>query len=251
MKNDLAKLIEAYADFWNDFNSLLRDIEYIIINKYRWTYYEHKKIERYCFFNSFYNDNNILYIYYDLNVDMPYIQISLFHISDSEDENDDEVGLNYLEENWKGVDPNSYLQNKNYEINNTENGFKVIVADREKYVFSPKIDIMSITSSDVLDEDIKNIIGSLISGTYEIFQPAYISYVDSEGNFNSNKEISLDDENYHYVLKQYGAEGAKKQAISMCQKQNLELTKKNMESCLLNLESDLEEMFEGGVDDPQ
>jgi hypothetical protein len=68
---------------------------------------------------------------------------------------------------------------------------------------------------------------------------------------NEKITLELDDQSFHYVLKQYGAEGAKKQAISMCQKQGLDLTKKNLESCLLNLESDLEEMFEGGVDDPQ
>jgi hypothetical protein len=250
MKNDLANLIEAYTDFWNDLNSLLRDIEYVITNKYKWTYYEHKKIEKYCYFNSFYNKNNILYVSYDLSVDMPYIQISLFHISDSEDENDDEVGLNYLEENWKGVDPCFYLKNKNYETKNTENGFKVIVADKEKYVFSPEIDIMSITSSDVVDEDIKKIIDFLISGTYERFQPVYISYVDSEESFN-NKTISLDDKNYHFVLRQYGLEGAKKLAENMCKKQGVEVNEINMCSNLSNLESDLEHMFSGAEDDPQ
>jgi len=63
--------------------------------------------------------------------------------------------------------------------------------------------------------------------------------------------LVLDRKNYPLILRQYGAEGAKAQAISMCLSQGRPITKENLEGLLTNLEEALEEVFEGGVDDPQ
>jgi hypothetical protein len=63
--------------------------------------------------------------------------------------------------------------------------------------------------------------------------------------------LELDHENYPLILRQYGAEGAKAQAISMCLAQGRPVTKENLEGFLTNLEEALEEIFESGVDDPQ
>jgi hypothetical protein len=59
--------------------------------------------------------------------------------------------------------------------------------------------------------------------------------------------LELDQESYPRVLERYGPEGAKNQAISMRQAQGIPLTKVNLESVLLNLESDLWD----SADDPQ
>jgi hypothetical protein len=65
--------------------------------------------------------------------------------------------------------------------------------------------------------------------------------------------LELDADHFPWVLQQYGPEGAKKTAISMCQTQypGEALTAERLYSCLANLESDLEGMFESGIDDPQ
>jgi len=63
--------------------------------------------------------------------------------------------------------------------------------------------------------------------------------------------LELDRENYPLVLRQYGTEGAKAQAISMCIAQGRPVTKENLEGLLTNLEEALEEIFEDSVDDPQ
>jgi hypothetical protein len=63
--------------------------------------------------------------------------------------------------------------------------------------------------------------------------------------------LELDHKNYPLILRQYGAEGAKAQAVSMCLAQGREITKDNLEGLLTNLEEALEEVFEGGTDDPQ
>jgi hypothetical protein len=63
--------------------------------------------------------------------------------------------------------------------------------------------------------------------------------------------LELDHENYPLVLRQYGPEGAKAQAISMCIAAGRPITKENLEGLLTNLEEALEEIFESGVDDPQ
>ena len=57
--------------------------------------------------------------------------------------------------------------------------------------------------------------------------------------------LKLDDENFHYVLRQYGLEGAKKMALSMALKQYSErpITEAMLYSCLASLESDLAGMF--------
>ena len=56
-------------------------------------------------------------------------------------------------------------------------------------------------------------------------------------------KIELDKENYPQVLKRYGTEGAKEQAISMCLAQSMEITEENLYSALSTLESDLASMF--------
>ena len=63
--------------------------------------------------------------------------------------------------------------------------------------------------------------------------------------------LVLDQENYPLILRQYGTAGAKAQAISMCIAQGRPITQENLEGLLTNLEEALEEIFEGGVDDPQ
>jgi hypothetical protein len=55
--------------------------------------------------------------------------------------------------------------------------------------------------------------------------------------------LTLDKEHYPLILRQYGPEGAKRQAISMCQKQKLEMAEENLYSVLSTLESGLTEMF--------
>ena len=57
--------------------------------------------------------------------------------------------------------------------------------------------------------------------------------------------LTLDKENFPFVLRQYGPEGAKKVAINMCLARKQEITEANLYSCLSTLESDLTEMFGG------
>lgn len=63
----------------------------------------------------------------------------------------------------------------------------------------------------------------------------------------AKKDITLylDEDNYPLVLRQYGLEGAKAQAISMALKQypNREIGEAELYSCLSTLESDLQSMF--------
>jgi len=55
--------------------------------------------------------------------------------------------------------------------------------------------------------------------------------------------LVLDQKNYPLILRQYGTEGAKAQAISMCIAQGREITQENLEGLLTNLEEALEEIF--------
>jgi hypothetical protein len=55
--------------------------------------------------------------------------------------------------------------------------------------------------------------------------------------------FSLDEENFPAVLAQYGLEGAKNKALSMCEAQNIEPTLTNMYLVLANLEITLSIMF--------
>jgi len=62
--------------------------------------------------------------------------------------------------------------------------------------------------------------------------------------------LELDHKNYPLLLRQFGAEGAKAQAVSMCLAAGRPITKENLEGLLTNLEEALEEVFESGVSDP-
>ncbi|GHT90188.1 hypothetical protein FACS1894137_19580 [Spirochaetia bacterium] len=63
--------------------------------------------------------------------------------------------------------------------------------------------------------------------------------------------LEMDHKNYPLLLRQYGPEGSKAQAISVCLAAGRPITKENLQGILTNLEEGLEEIFEGGVDDPQ
>ena len=52
--------------------------------------------------------------------------------------------------------------------------------------------------------------------------------------------LTLNETDYPIVLKTYGLEGAKAQAVRMCVTQGLEVTDTNLYSVLTNLEDDLE-----------
>jgi hypothetical protein len=73
------------------------------------------------------------------------------------------------------------------------------------------------------------------------------SHPNKEGTAMSKKlqeePFSLGKENFPTVLRQYGLEGAKIQALSMCEAQKIEPTLTNMYSALENLENDLSMMF--------
>ncbi|GHV87390.1 hypothetical protein AGMMS50255_6860 [Spirochaetia bacterium] len=55
--------------------------------------------------------------------------------------------------------------------------------------------------------------------------------------------LKLNPDHYPLILRQYGLEGAKIQAINMVSAQKLEMTEENLYSCLSTLEMSLEEMF--------
>ena len=55
--------------------------------------------------------------------------------------------------------------------------------------------------------------------------------------------LKLDEKNYPLLLRQYGLEGARVQAINMVSAQKLEMTEENLYSALSTLESGLAEMF--------
>jgi len=69
--------------------------------------------------------------------------------------------------------------------------------------------------------------------------------------------LVLDRKNHRLVLRQFGLEGAKAQAVSMCLAAGRPITQSNLEGLLTNLEEALEEMFGTGEeidfeeDDPQ
>ena len=55
--------------------------------------------------------------------------------------------------------------------------------------------------------------------------------------------LKIKAEHYPELLKRYGAEGARLQAINMVTAQKLEMTEENLYSALSTLESDLASMF--------
>ena len=55
--------------------------------------------------------------------------------------------------------------------------------------------------------------------------------------------LTLDKENFPFVLRQFSLEEAKEKAIDMCLARKQEITEANLYSCLSTLETDLAEMF--------
>jgi hypothetical protein len=179
MKNEIAQLLDAHKTFWRDLNSLSRDITYLITNGYKWTHFEFHNVEDGCFYNSFYGEKNILlFILFDLTVDVPYLQISAFHLVDSE--NDNEISINFLEENWKKTDPRFYLWDKSNTVTKTTNGFYIVETGLnmidEYYTFSPKIDLVSIVSNEVVNTDINELIKALLEDSNEKYESAILKF---------------------------------------------------------------------------
>lgn len=182
MKNEIAQLLDAHTAFWRDLYSLSQDINYLIKHSYKWTHYESNRIENNCFYDSFYGEKNkLLFVLFDLTVDIPYLQLAMFHLMDQENEESDvEVSMSYLDENWKKTDPRFYIYNKNNEIIKTQNRFSIVVTqnDREYYTFSPKIDLLSIESNEVIKTDLNILIKSLIEDDNENYCPRIITFIE-------------------------------------------------------------------------
>ena len=181
MKNEIAKLLEAYTTFWRDLNSLERDITYLIEHSYKWVHFESHRIKDNCFYNSFYGDKNqLLFVIFDLTEDVPFLQFAMFHLINHENDEEMEISINYLEENWKKVDIRTYLYDKNYNLFKTEKGFSIIEteSEREYYSFSPKIDLLSIVSNEIVNTDLNALINALINDDNENYCPTTITYTE-------------------------------------------------------------------------
>jgi hypothetical protein len=181
MKNEIAKLLEAHTAFWRDLNSLVRDITYLIKHSYKWVYFESHRIKNNYFYDSFYGDQNkLLFVIFDLTEDIPFLQFAMFHLIDPENDEGKEISINYLEENWRKIDPLTYLFDKNYNLFKTEKGFSIIETENnnEYYTFSPKIDLLSIVSNEIVNTDLNALIKALIDDDNENYCPKTITYTE-------------------------------------------------------------------------
>ena len=184
MKNEIAKLLGAYSTFWRDLNSLVRDIIYLIKHSYKWTHFESHRIKDNYFYDSFYGDQNkLMFVIFDLTEDIPFLQFAMFHLHNNEDNEDDEeieIGTNYLEDNFKKIDPCCYLFDRNYNLFKTKKGFSIIETENKKeyYTFSPKIDLLSIVSNEIVNTDINLLIKALIDDDNENYCPKAITYTE-------------------------------------------------------------------------
>ena len=175
--NEISKLIEAYNRLWKNIDMMRRDIMNILENDFGMEKFEEDYFDQHVAYNIYFKDKMVLYIIIDISVEMPFLQalqLNFLKLKDS-------LTKKYLQDNgFKGkiYNPNEEFEenekskkiNESFTSCNGDNGYDAII--------SPKIDILSIDSTDTVNDEIKKLLSCIIKKDYEGFLPEKLKIIE-------------------------------------------------------------------------
>jgi len=163
--NEIAKLIETYNRMWKDIELMRHDIVTVFEDEFGMECYLNSKWGDFLLFNILFKDKIICYIELDMSCEIPCLQIIKLEVITEKS-----ITKDFLKDNeykdWNALtDGDPEIK----EINKYFSSLKSLKYDEYNGVISPKIDIMSIDSTDTVHSEIKNLISCLINNKLDDF----------------------------------------------------------------------------------
>jgi hypothetical protein len=176
--NAIAELVKAYDRLWKDIEAMKQDIISILTEDEAMKSFGDGgvfKDNENVIYQILYKDKMIIYIIADLSVDIPFLQIFKINILNIKGS----ITYEYIKDNkYKDWDPNEL-----FEDGKTEKIGKdfTLVKTKDKViecVVSPKIDILSINSTDIVNSEIKKLLSCMINNDYKGFSSKELVIVE-------------------------------------------------------------------------
>jgi|TergutMp193P3_1026864.scaffolds.fasta_scaffold65703_1 hypothetical protein len=170
--NEISKLIEAYNRFWKNLEIMRQDIVSILETDFGMENFEAGDFAENVPYNTYFKEKMVLYIILDVSVEIPFLQIFKLDILNSKKS----ITSDFLKKNeYKKYNPNDdFVDKKNEELN----GFSSFRHAKYVGTVSPKIDILSIDSTDTVNTEVKKIISCMIDKNYKSFTAKKLKYIE-------------------------------------------------------------------------
>ena len=175
--NEIAELVKTWSRLWKDIDAMKQDIISILTEDDVMELFYEDEFRDNVIYQILYKDKMIIYIFADLSVDIPFLQI---------------FKINIL--NIKGSITDKYMKEKAYKDRNPNELFKdgetkkigkdfTLVKTKDKViecVASPKIDILSINSTDIVNSEIRKLLSCMKNNDYEGFSSKELIIVEQK-----------------------------------------------------------------------
>jgi hypothetical protein len=165
--NEIAKLIKAYDRLQSDIDAMRDDIINIVASDFDMELFDEDGTDDRIYYDYYFANKVILYIIVNIAVEIPFLQFFRINVFDTEKN----ITKDYMtSHNYKDWDPSTLFENKT----DSNEYFTSHKDDKElECVASPKIDIMSIDSTDVTNSEIKELVSCLINDKCEEMNDKY------------------------------------------------------------------------------
>jgi hypothetical protein len=173
--NEISRLIEAYDRLWSNIEIMQQDVTYVIENDFQMESFDGGELDHNIVHNIYFKGKMAFYVVIDLSVEIPYLQMFKLNFP-NEKEN---VTREYLKEGkYKGWNPNNIFDEEETKEKKLSENFILWTNSWVECVISPKIDILSITSTDIVNLEIKKLILALVESKYKGFSTTELKIIE-------------------------------------------------------------------------
>jgi len=174
--NEIAKLIDAYNKLWSDIEIMQQDITNIVENEFNMELFTiNGDLGDNIVHNIYFKSKDILYVRIDVSVDIPFLQIFKLNLIKEKKM----ISSDYLKtEKWfKNYNPNEIAEEEETK-NKKVNDFSIWTNNWVECIVSPKVDIMSINSTDIVNTEIKDLISCIIINKIKSFSKKELIFIE-------------------------------------------------------------------------
>jgi hypothetical protein len=163
--NEISKLIDAYNRLWNNVEMMRQDIINILVNDFGMEYFTDGGLNDNVIYSSYFKGKMIIHIIIDLSAEIPFLQIFKINVFDTKKD----ITKEYMKTHeYKGWDPNTLFSDVSVEKKEKNKDFTLLKTKKLECIPSPKIDILSINSTDTVNSEIKNLLSNMKNDKYII-----------------------------------------------------------------------------------
>jgi hypothetical protein len=179
--NEIAKLIEAYNRLWENIEVMRQDIINILETDFSMEYFHDGDFDDNVVYNIYFKDKVVLYIFIDLSAEIPFLQIFKINVLDLKDTKKIKkvITKDYMKEHkYKDWNPNNLFEDESVEKKETNGNFISLENNELECISSPKIDILSINSTDIVNSEIRKLLSCMVDNNYKEFSSKELKIIE-------------------------------------------------------------------------